>query len=76
MWRIHSIEEPGKELRDYTPHAYADEGPPPTDPALEAVSISGDVFDPDALLDLGPKFGGLAAACRPEPRSLSHSATL
>ncbi|XP_056240312.1 uncharacterized protein LOC130174495 [Seriola aureovittata] len=61
--RLYSLQAPGVELCDYTPHVYAEEGETRHNFELDAISISDISFDPDMDLDL--RFSTLASICMP-----------
>ncbi|KAF7667194.1 hypothetical protein LDENG_00073610 [Lucifuga dentata] len=64
-----TLQAPGKELGDYTPHLYADEGDAGTNTELDAISIPDIPFDPELNSDLDIKFKTLASICMPDPSS-------
>lgn len=60
-----TLQAPGEELGDYSPHVYAEEGETENNFELDAISISDISFDPDRDLDLDFKFSTLASVCMP-----------
>uniref|UniRef100_A0A4W5N2S2 Cadherin 26, tandem duplicate 2 n=1 Tax=Hucho hucho TaxID=62062 RepID=A0A4W5N2S2_9TELE len=69
--RMYTMQVQGKELGDFAPHPYAEEGDLETDLQLDAISIPETFFDQDTLLYLGPRFNTLASICN--SRDLSAS---
>lgn len=61
--RINSLQEQGKELGDYVPHVYNEEGDTEHNFELDAISIADVSFDPK--MDLCDKFTTLASICMP-----------
>lgn len=68
--RMLELQTPMKELGDYPPHPYADEGDLETGYQLDAIPIPETPFDIDTLEHLGPGFRMLASICNPD---LLHS---
>ncbi|XP_045911482.1 cadherin-like protein 26 [Micropterus dolomieu] len=60
---LSNLQAPGKELGDYDPHVYAEEGDMQTKYELDAISIPDVTFDLD--LDLNFKFNTLASVSMP-----------
>lgn len=58
-----TLQEPGKELDDYEPHVYAEEGDADHNFELDDISITDVSFDPEMDLDI--KFNILASICMP-----------
>ncbi|KAL1021472.1 hypothetical protein UPYG_G00013750 [Umbra pygmaea] len=69
--RMIRLQVPGKELGDYAPHPYVEEGDLETDHQLEAISITETCFNQDTLLYLGPRFNNLASICNTQALSTS-----
>ncbi|XP_040920169.1 cadherin-13 isoform X2 [Toxotes jaculatrix] len=62
---LYTLQAPGKELGDYAPHVYAEEGEAENSFELDAISISDISFDPDLDWDMDFKFRTLASICTP-----------
>ncbi|KAL3974686.1 hypothetical protein ACER0C_023312 [Sarotherodon galilaeus] len=60
---INTLQEPGKELGDYVPHVYNEEGDTEHNFELDAISIADVSFDPEMYLC--DKFTTLASICMP-----------
>ncbi|XP_023285300.1 cadherin-13-like isoform X1 [Seriola lalandi dorsalis] len=71
--RLYSLQAPGVELCDYTPHVYAEEGETRHNFELDAISISDISFDPDMDLDL--RFSTLASICMPNESTVYSTKT-
>ncbi|MCI4387144.1 hypothetical protein PGIGA_G00070760 [Pangasianodon gigas] len=63
LFRLHEEE---KELCDYKPHQYDNEGEPEDLAQLDSISMADSYFSLGDLQNLVSKFQGLAAKCRPD----------
>ncbi|XP_071332827.1 cadherin-like protein 26 [Trachinotus anak] len=70
-----SLQAPGLELCNYTPHVYAEEGETRHDFELDAISIPDVPFDPDSDLDLDIRFSTLASICMPNESTVYNTKT-
>ncbi|XP_035805438.2 cadherin-like protein 26 isoform X2 [Amphiprion ocellaris] len=64
-WRLSALQETEKDLLDYEPHLYAEEGESDSVSDLEKIYIADDDSFQKALKDLGPRFNQLASICKP-----------
>lgn len=68
--KLQTLKASLRELGDYEPRVYAEEGNSQRNFRLDAISIPEDSFDPD--LDLDYKFRNLASICMPT-NSMNYS---
>lgn len=59
--KVYTLQAPGEELFDYSPHVYAEENDGEPYDVLDAISIPELSFDPNMKLD--PRFNHLASVC-------------
>ncbi|XP_028266829.1 cadherin-like protein 26 isoform X2 [Parambassis ranga] len=70
---LYKLQEPSRELHDYEPHVYAEEGTEDCTFELDAISIADVSFDPDMELDV--RFSTLASVCMPSDSTAYSTAT-
>lgn len=65
LQKLNTLQVSSKELGDYAPCEYAEEGNTEPNYSLEAISIPDIPFDFDLVLELDSRFSALASVCMP-----------